>query len=320
MRTKAIFLSAAFMLCVTFQQVQAQTATDQIQHAALEYAQGYANPLANMLSAVFNSGQYHTADASGFHIYVSLQATGAFVPNSEKTFSTSFYYNSGNDPNLPPQLRGLRFYEHFTGVPTVLGGTSNTYLIDTTLGGQPYRYGKLPDGINANFVPLIIPHIEIGSVLGTELLLRFLPASETNTSIGKINFYGVGLRHSISQYIPLLPVDISAQVMYQHLGAGDLLTMDAWNIAALASIDLPIITLYGGVQLEQASMDVHYTFNEPGLPMETVDLGLQSTHNARFTLGATLKFLILYINAQFTVAPVSTFGAGVGIRIPPSIL
>jgi hypothetical protein len=108
--------------------------------------------------------------------------------------------------------------------------------------------------------------------------------------------------------------------MYQHLAAGDMLTMDAWDLAALASLDLPVITIYGGVQLEQASMHLHYTFNEPDLPVETVDLGLQSTHNARFTLGATMKLLILYINAQYTAAPVSTFGAGVGVRIPPSIL
>jgi hypothetical protein len=118
----------------------------------------------------------------------------------------------------------------------------------------------------------------------------------------------------------MTPIDVSAQIMYQHLAAGDILTMNAWNLAALASLDLPVIALYGSVQLEQASMDLHYTFNEPGLHMEQVDLGLQSTHNARFTLGATLKLLILYINAQYTAAPVSTFGAGVGVRIPPSII
>jgi len=203
--------------------------------------------------------------------------------------------------------------------PTILGGNTNQYLIDTTINGNHYQYGKLPGGINASYVPFLIPHIEIGSLFGTELLLRLLPSSQINTSIGSVSYYGVGLRHSISQYFPLPLLDISAQLMYQHLAAGDVLTMNAWNLALLASIDLPIITVYGGVQLEQADMQVNYTFDQAPLPVTPVSLDLSSAQNARFTLGATVKLLLFYINAQYTAAPISTFGVGVGVRFPPSI-
>ena len=317
---KRVFAVALLCCGVGAPPAVAQSALTLIKQAALPYAQGYINPLGNMLSAVFNSGQYHTADVSSFHVYASVQLTGALIPSADKVFSPDYIIDTHGNTSLPVELRDQTFHVHKTNVPTVLGGAAdNMFLIDTTINGQLYQYGELPPGIDANYVPLVVPHVEIGSYMNTELLLRGAPPLETNSSIGKISFYGIGLRHELSSYFPALLVHVSVMVMYQHLGAGSLLAVDALNGAVLASINLPMVTLYGGLQAERARLHVHYEFQQPDFEGETVDLTAQSTNNFRATVGATVKLLLLYINGQITFAPVSTVGLGIGLRIPPSI-
>jgi len=63
---------------------RAQSATDLLKQAVTQYVQEYATPAVDMFSAVLNSGQFHSAETGGFHVYVSLQMTGAIVPESEK--------------------------------------------------------------------------------------------------------------------------------------------------------------------------------------------------------------------------------------------
>lgn len=311
--TGVVFVSATMTVAQT-------AAVDLIQKSALQYAAGYVNPVGNMLSAVFNSGQYHTAEVSGLHIYASLQVTGALVPDAEKTFSPSFYLQTDNNAALPLELRNKNLFISKKDVPTILGGDAGgAYLIDTIINNQHYQFGQLPPGINQSYIPLVVPHIEIGSFFNTELLLRGIPSVATNTKLGSIGFYGIGLRHSLSAYVPLLPVDVSVMVMYQHLNVGDAATLTAWNLAALVSRDLPLITVYAGVQLEQARLHLQYTFTDAALPLQPVDLIFNSSNNMRVTVGATIKLLILFINGQITIAPIKTIGLGVGLRIPPSL-
>lgn len=277
-----------------------------LEHAALQYAEGYAQPLGNMFSAIFNSSQYHTAAVGGLHVYASVQVLGALVPESDKTFSPTFV--------LP--LAGHNIPRHFDNVPTILGGQTTAYLIDTVLDGQQYQI-PLPPGIDQKFIPLVVPHIEIGTFLNTEVILRGIPSIQTNSKIGSVSFYGLGLRHSLSNYVPFSPIDVSVQIMYQHLGAGDVASMNAWNAAALASFSLPGITVYGGLQAEKAAVSLHYTVNDPSIA-QPVNLTFNSTNNMRVTIGATLKLWLLYINAQGTFAQYPTAGVGVGLNIPPT--
>ena len=173
---------------------RAQSATDMVKEAVEQYAQGYAQPAADMFSAVLNSGQFHTADNGGFHVYVSLQMTGAIVPDAEKTFSPSFTYNTGSNPSLPAQLQNQNIPLHFSNVPTVRGpsGQANQFLIDTTINGKHYQYGQLPGGIGASYIPFLVPHIEIGSVAGTELLIRFMPSNKSTPGLAVSVFTASG--------------------------------------------------------------------------------------------------------------------------------
>lgn len=73
----------------------------------------------------------------------------------------------------------------------------------------------LPQGLNIKRIIAGMPQIEVGSFYGTELTLRFIPRIDLGKNIGKFTFWGVGIRHSISQYIPNPFVDFAFQVAYQ---------------------------------------------------------------------------------------------------------
>lgn len=74
---------------------------------------------------------------------------------------------------------------------------------------------ELPRGLNINPIAVAVPQSEFGSLFGTELLLRFIPQIDLGKNIGKFMFWGLGLKHSISQYIPNAFIDISLQVGIQ---------------------------------------------------------------------------------------------------------
>lgn len=86
---------------------------------------------------------------------------------------------------------------------------------------------SLAEGGNINTVLAAVPQLEIGSLLGTELLLRYIPSIDMGSTIGDFSFWGVGLKHSLSQYFyddfidedinqPVeRPFDLAAQVVMQ---------------------------------------------------------------------------------------------------------
>jgi len=73
----------------------------------------------------------------------------------------------------------------------------------------------LPEGLNIRNILAGIPQLEIGSLYGTELTLRFIPKINLGKNIGDFSFWGIGIRHSLSQYIQQPFVDVAFQVAYQ---------------------------------------------------------------------------------------------------------
>lgn len=145
---------------------------------------------------------------------------------------------------------------------------------------------SLPTGGNVNTVLAAIPQIEIGALWGTELLIRFIPPIEIDKNIGKFAFWGIGLKHSISQYLATENerpwCDAALQVVYQgsslsnKIGVTNAeLSSDAtiWdaNIQASKSFG-SIVDVFTGLSLENISITTSYTYT---LPIEIQrDLGL----------------------------------------------
>ena len=117
-----------------------------------------------------------------------------------------------------------------------------------------------PPGVNQSSVPMAMPQIAV-STLGTELMLRYIPAIDIEDV--SFDLFGIGVKHSISQYIPLVPVDIAVQIMYNKFSLeGPDLSIATSNLAfnAHASRSFGLVTLYGGLQYESTTLDLDYTF------------------------------------------------------------
>jgi len=87
---------------------------------------------------------------------------------------------------------------------------------------------KMPNGGNLTAIPMLIPQVLVGLPAGNELMLRIFPKVKISEDIGDLSFWGIGVKHSISQYIPLVPIDLAVQAVYQQMKAGDISKYQVW--------------------------------------------------------------------------------------------
>ena len=105
------------------------------------------------------------------------------IPQSQQTFK----------PNP-----GIAGYENLEETATITGSTGNVYL-------GPQGFISYPHGFDVASLPSGI-YQAAGSYYGTELLLRFFPKIKVSDS--ETGFWGLGLKHSITQWINDPPFDI----------------------------------------------------------------------------------------------------------------
>ncbi|GBD04595.1 hypothetical protein HRbin20_00160 [bacterium HR20] len=132
---------------------------------------------------------------------------------------------------------------------------------------------SLPPGQNMHTIVAAVPQLEIGALAGTELLVRYIPPVVFDQNIGRFSFWGIGLRHSISQYLRDPLFDIAVQVGYQ----GTLLRksvgvtnaqLEARGEFLLANIHMSrrfegIVDVYTGVGYEQLRARSSYRYTLP---------------------------------------------------------
>ncbi len=231
--------------------------------------EAYISPWAKAFGAGFSGGWYNTAKPhkfGGFDITITINA--GLVPESETTFDLA-------------EL-GL---EHFTLVnpsgtsiaPTIAGqqqdGPELHYV--SNISGYDVELARLnsPAGTGLKFIPVPMAQVGIGLPLNSEIKVRFIPKLTYDES--DVSLWGVGLLHSIIQYIPgneLMPFDISVFGGYTRLKTnigleiypdsyadyvnytsedftGQKVTgmVEGWNASLIGSFNLPVITIYGGL-------------------------------------------------------------------------
>lgn len=232
---------------------------------AAKFVQAYVSPWANAFGAGLNGSWYNTAKPhklGGFDVTASINV--GIVPSSAGTFDVS----------------SIGLSSAITGT-----GTASTVSGPDTQGPQlAYKSGaytlatfRTPPGTNWKYIPVPMVQVGIGLPLGTELKARFLP--KITIKGGDVSMWGVGLMHSIMQYIPgnkLLPLDASIFAGYTRLtgnvpislqpgsdipwnysptfvpgtyfsGQNLKAMVEALNISAIGSVNLRIITFYAGL-------------------------------------------------------------------------
>lgn len=293
MKKTFLFLACMLSFCLALGSVHAQDIEENVSEYDTKNGRLYLQPLADTFGANLNSGFFRSAkiEKLGFHIQLGIVAMGAFVTDDQKTFIAV----PEDDFNPPPN----------TELPTVFGSEEGVYVEEL---GE-----SVPGAWDTKIFPLAVPQLTVGSLLGTEVVLRWIDF-KIDDSIGNIKLSGFGVRHSVSQYIPLCPVDLAVGYFRQSFEVGDIVEAHATYMGLQCSHSFSILCLYGGIGYESAKLDISYTHEQEGESYD-VNFELDAKNSTRFTVGLAFDLPILKIHADYSIASQKVFALGIGLGI-----
>lgn len=253
--------------------------------------QEYIRPYANIMGANLNAGWYNTAEPhklGGFDLTVTFSL--AYAPPTALSYDLLDLKENG----LTATIDGAN-----TIVPTAAGSMESrpdlvyeTLLLNPSTGLQEsfeLARIKYPDGTGIDFLPLPMAQFSLGLIKGTDVTLRFVPETQIG-SFGSIGLFGIGGRHSISQWIPVLKqlkfINIAVQGGYTKVATSAHFTMEpiaevpaanppnwddqylnmniaGWTVNLIASQSIPIITVYEGIGYSNSLADLALTGHYP---------------------------------------------------------
>lgn len=320
--------------------------------------EAYLKPLGYAMGADLNGGWYNTArvhNTLGFDVTFTL--TSAFVPKADKTFDLSA---------LDFELLSLKEPDQSPYAPTFAGSRDKgpaLQLVTT----NPADGSKLVltefqshNGIDIPVYPLPMVKAGIGLPFGIELMGRFLPRIVyEDMSLG---LWGAGIKYDITQHIPVLrklpALNISAMGAYtklhssagisfqkgiygeevggipvnggqEHYNNQNLnISMQGLTAMALASIDLPVVSIFGGMGYSRSLTSVKLLGDYPLIKINNttgevfiddvnnpINLEFDNFSGLQATLGARLKFTIITLHVDYTYANYNLLTAGLGVSI-----
>ncbi len=323
------------LLCLATQFSKAQE-LESILLAAREDAnkltEAYISPAMTGLIYGMNSGWYHTAKVHkklGFDITIGFNAS--VVPDKDEVFSFA---------NL-----GLTSITSASATsPTVAGsGDGAMMLVGTEVQGQAVTASfEMPSGIQGDLPLSAIPtpaiQIGLGLPYKFDVMLRLVPEVGSDDVKGKL--FGVGLKKEITSIFgPLdkLPLHVSVLAAYTTMDVNYVIDanvipgsnqhaefkLNAITAQAIASLNFPIINVYGGIGYSGGSSDLKMlgTYDLQYTPVasgptitETVTDPINLDFKAsgfKATLGARLSLGFFKIFGDYTIQEYNTLSAGI---------
>jgi hypothetical protein len=314
----------------------------------VKYLEAYITPWANAFGAGLNGGWYNTAKPHKFGGFdITINASAGIVPTSALTFDASKI-------GLSSSVTGA-------GISSTVAGLDKS--------GPPMSYKSngvtlasfnAPKGANWRYIPVPTAQVGIGLPFGTELKVRFIPKIKVKD--GDVSLWGVGLLHNLTQYLPgdkVLPFDVSLFAGYTKLMANVPLGLDpdpsvaqayttvnpatafdsqkmkvnveALNISAIASLNLPVITFYGGIGYTKTRTGMelsgnfplpvfvaapvpHAEYNDSGIKKgsDFPKMDIKNFSGMRANIGFRIKLAIVTIHADYTRAQYNVLTTGLG--------
>jgi len=297
--------------------------------------QNYMTPIMEGMTYSLNDGWYHTAKTHkklGFDITINVNAS--IVPKSSRTFQ----FNESD-------YQYLTLESGDSEIQTIMGGNNNSKISIRIPEENDYKVAEfsMPDGVGGdtplNAVPSPMIQASIGIPFDTDISIRYLPKVNTDDVEG--NLIGFGIKHNLMQYFgPLdkLPLNMALFTGYTTMSSTynlqnvstlpgnnqeGVFTLNAFTIQAIASLDFPIVSLYGGLGYDKGSStlkikgtyELEYTYeNSNSTYKETIIDPINMDFNAngiRGTLGARLNLGFFKIYGDYTIKEYNTVSAGI---------
>ena len=303
--TLAGALSAAVLWALTPPPARADgTVQNQISVYTGPNAEGYLQPLANAFGAALNSSFGYSAyiPRTSFHLSLETPVMGIFFEDEDRFFTATT--ESGFQPETAVE-----------DAPTVVGPGQARVISGS--GGASFAF---PGGLDLNSFGLVVPQLRVSSLAGTEAVIRWLAYESGDADIGKIDLFGLGGRHSVSQYMgETPPLDLAVGVFWQSFkvgendSGGDFVSSDALSLQLQASKRAPMGFLtfepYAGVAWEKLDLDLAYddTNGDP------VGVAMEAGNDLRFTVGAGFNFVAGHLWADYSFADTSNFTFGLAL-------
>ena len=288
--TSRFIMLLAVLLIIT--SVSAQDLEEGVSRYTSANGKLYIQPLADVFGANLNSGWYHSARIQrwGFHMSFGLVAMAAPISDDQRTFIAVEEEGFGAVPG--------------TELPTIFGTTDPEYI--------PSLDDSVSGAMDANWFPFIVPQVTIGNVFGTELILRYISIN-ANEEIGKISLFGWGIRHSISQYAPFLPIEMAVGYFGQKFTVGEVIEAISFHTGVQASYHLGRICFYSGLGYEVANLDLNYEHEDEVGAIQEVYFNLESKNRWRLTAGIFFDLPVVKIFFDYNLAAQQTFSAGIAL-------
>ncbi|MCF7911526.1 MAG: hypothetical protein K9M99_03280 [Candidatus Cloacimonetes bacterium] len=302
-------------------------------------AEMYVGPIVSGFGTNLNGGWFHKSPKSkflGLDFEIGIVGMGTMFNDEDDNFSTNAWFQfvpkqaedltTNIDPNIRPYvIKAILEQEFLVNMygPTIIGSSAEEIEIDFP---AQYIDWEAPDGstgselipgqtigtdINgildgADALPFFAPQIAIGTLFGTMLTARILPAFDVK-DLGEVSYYGGGLQHNIKAWMPLpIPVDISLAAFMQTLKLGEYVTANAFtagiNVSKTFGPEMFSITPYAGYMLENSNMEFSYDFliSEEQDPVK-INFDIDGKNKSRLTLGSTFRLGITHFNIDYNV-------------------
>jgi hypothetical protein len=313
------------------------------------YLSHYTEPIFNGFLYGTSSGWFTSAKPlKPFRFQLNIMAAGSIVPDEENYFTFN-----------PAEYQYTTIASGSNVLPTVLGGDSSSVLhIDVPLGNNEHMITDVDalSGIDLkneydlpfNVVPSPNIQLSMGLPFGTAISLRYLPKIENEGA--SINQIGVGVQHSISQYIPSnkdskgkskrhLNLAVAAAFNHITIDYDDDPTdqyyltsgINTISLEALASLDYRFVSFYGGIGFTQGDgnvdikgdLDVSYdVYDDNGVYLRSENITITDPLKLRYNvsgmktkIGVQLNLYILKIFADYTIQKYPTVNMGLGFKI-----
>jgi len=312
------FLIISFLVFISFSS-KSQVVVDNINDAK-SFLQAYLNPLGNGLGAITNNGWYNTARP---HKLLGFDAT----------FSISFLNISNEKKSFNPNSTS-NFSSSSTSTPTILG-KGNGAIVEYQ--GEEF---KLPNQ-SPLFSVLALPNLNLG--LGifkkTEINGRFIPNYKYDAGFigkGEINMWGIGFKHDLLQWIPVvgntIPLSLSLQAAHTQMTSkisilDQPVSMDiqATNINLIISKNILMLCGYASIGYNSSSTTFRAgenianteNFNLDELEITLpIEMEFETVNELRANIGLKLTLAVITVSANHTISeyPVTTIGVGASLR------
>ena len=259
-----------------------------------ENAKGYLTPLSSALASTLNSSIFTTANvgADVFSAHLQVNVMGVSFDDADRTYN----------PTDPVGFQSTESVD----APTVIGGTDA--VIQSGENGTVLYH---PGGFDLQNFTVASPQLEVSGFLGTRALVRWISIDLGDADLGSLELFGLGVQHSISQYMVAPPLDLAVGVFWQSFKIGDgLVDADALQVMAMGSKRFNVIEPYVGVGFDMFDMQSEYTDDSSG---ENIAVDFDPENSFHLTAGARLNLRYLQIHGEFNLAAETGVAAGLAL-------